>query len=90
MSVGEPQDVPPPCWPKRSPPTPTCGTAIRPSLGTPEFRRAALGYLERRYPGTRGRIDPDAQISPVTSTPRRPLPRRVDRDQSVAHRRRSR
>jgi hypothetical protein len=25
-------------------------------------------YLERRYPGTRGRIDPDAHVSPVTSS----------------------
>ena len=39
-----------------------------PAIGTPEFRHAALGYLARRYPGTRGRIDADTGISPVAST----------------------
>jgi hypothetical protein len=32
------------------------------AVGTPEFRAAALGYLARRYPGTRGRIDAELGI----------------------------
>lgn len=68
MSVGEPQDVPPPMLAEAVAAHANEWNRYPPALGTPEFRHSALGYLERRYPGTRGRIDPDAQISPVTST----------------------
>ena len=68
MSVGEPQDVPPPMLAEAVAAHAHEWNRYPPSLGTPEFRHSALGYLERRYPGTRGRIDPDAQLSPVTSS----------------------
>ena len=68
MSVGEPQDAPPPLLADAVAAHADQWNRYPPSLGTPEFRRAAIGYLERRYPGTRGRIDMEAQISPVAST----------------------
>ncbi len=68
MSVGEPQHEPPavvrelvdrghPSW-NRYPPI----------NGTPEFRRAALGWLERRYHVPAGMIEPDAMIVPCAGT----------------------
>ena len=68
MSVGEPQDQPPPLLAEAVGAHAHEWNRYPPSLGTPEFRSSAIGYLERRYPGTRGRIDPEAQVSPVTST----------------------
>ena len=68
MSVGEPQDTPPPMLAEAVAAHANEWNRYPPAIGTPEFRRAAQGYLERRYPGTRGRIDPDVEISPVAST----------------------
>ncbi len=68
MSVGEPQDAPPPMLAETIAAHSHLWNRYPPAIGTPEFRSAALGYLNRRYPGTRGRIDPDGQISPVTSS----------------------
>jgi N-succinyldiaminopimelate aminotransferase len=68
MSVGEPQDAPPSMLAEAVAAHAGEWNRYPPAIGTPEFRQAALGYLARRYPGTRGRIDPDAGISPVTST----------------------
>ena len=68
MSVGEPQDAPPPLLAEAVAAHAHLWNRYPPAIGTPEFRRAALGYLHRRYPATRGRIDPDTEISPVTST----------------------
>jgi aspartate/methionine/tyrosine aminotransferase len=68
MSVGEPQDAPPAILAEKVAANAALWNRYPPAAGTPEFRRAVQGYLGRRYPGTRGRIDPDAQIAPVTST----------------------
>jgi aspartate/methionine/tyrosine aminotransferase len=68
MSVGEPQDAPPPLLTEAIAANGHLWNRYPPAIGTPEFRRAAAGYLERRYPATRGRIDPDGQVSPVTSS----------------------
>ena len=68
MSVGEPQDAPPAWLAEAVAANAHLWNRYPPVIGTPEFRRAAQGYLERRYPAARGRIDADAQISPVTSS----------------------
>ena len=68
MSVGEPQDAPPSWLADSVAAHAHEWNRYPPAIGTPEFRHAARGYVERRYPGTRNRIDPDAEISPVTST----------------------
>jgi N-succinyldiaminopimelate aminotransferase len=68
MSVGEPQDVPPALLADAVAANAGLWNRYPPAAGTPEFRRAVQGYLGRRYPGTRGRIDPDLQLAPVTST----------------------
>lgn len=68
MSVGEPQDAPPALLAEVVAANANLWNRYPPAVGTPEFRRSVQGYLERRYPGTRGRIDPDVQIAPVTST----------------------
>jgi aspartate/methionine/tyrosine aminotransferase len=68
MSVGEPQDAPPALLADTVAAHAYLWNRYPPAVGTPEFRLAAQGYLHRRYPGTRGRIDPDHEISPVTST----------------------
>lgn len=68
MHVGEPQDAPPPMLAEAVAAHAHEWNRYPPSLGTPEFRRAALGYLERRYPAVRGRIDAEREISAVAST----------------------
>ena len=68
MAVGEPQDAPPPLLAETIAAHAHLWNRYPPAVGTPEFRRAARGYLERRYPAARGRIDPDTQMSPVTSS----------------------
>jgi N-succinyldiaminopimelate aminotransferase len=68
MSVGEPQDAPPPMLAEAVAAHAHEWNRYPQAVGTAEFRRAALHYAERRYPGTQGRIDPDVEITPVTST----------------------
>ena len=68
MSIGEPQDTPPALLAETVTAHAHLWNRYPHAVGTPEFRRAAQGYLNRRYPGTRGRIDPDHEISPVTSS----------------------
>src|SRR6188474_3690842 len=63
MSVGEPQDAPPTWLAETVAAHAHEWNRYPPAIGTLEFRRAALGYLERRYPATRSRIDVEAQIS---------------------------
>ena len=58
MAVGEPQDAPPQLLAETIAAHAHLWNRYPPAVGTPEFRRAALGYLERRYPATRGRIEP--------------------------------
>ena len=68
MHVGEPQDSPPPIL--RETVSANAGQWNRypPSQGTPEFFAAVTGYLGRRYPGTRQRIDAPRQITSLAST----------------------
>jgi len=68
MAVGEPQDAPPSLLGETVAAHAHEWNRYPPSLGTPGFRCAAQGYLERRYPATRGRIDADTEISPVASS----------------------
>jgi len=68
MSVGEPQDSPPALLADTVAANANLWNRYPHAVGTPEFRRAARGYLYRRYSGTKGRIDPDHEISPVTSS----------------------
>lgn len=68
MSVGEPQDSPPALLAETVAANEHLWNRYPHAVGTPEFRRAARGYLYRRYSGTEGRIDPDQEISPVTSS----------------------
>ncbi|MBS0375168.1 MAG: succinyldiaminopimelate transaminase [Proteobacteria bacterium] len=67
LSIGEPKHAPPPVL------VAALGAALG-SLGTypataglPEFRRAAAGWLERRY-GLGGAVDPDRMVLPVNGT----------------------
>ena len=68
MHVGEPQDSPPPLLAQVVADHADQWNRYPPSLGTPEFLAAAVGYLERRYPAVRGRIDRDRQLTSVSST----------------------
>jgi N-succinyldiaminopimelate aminotransferase len=68
MSVGEPQDAPPSWLADTVAAHARDWNRYPTAIGTPEFRSAARAYVERRYPATRDRIDPDTEISPVTST----------------------
>ena len=68
MSIGEPQDSPPALLADTVAAHAHLWNRYPPAVGTPEFRRAAQGYLHRRFPVSRGRIDPDHEISPVTSS----------------------
>ena len=68
MSLGEPQDAPPALLAETVAANARLWNRYPSAVGTPEFRRAVEGYLGRRYPGTRGRLDPDVEIAPVTST----------------------
>ncbi len=68
MHVGEPQDSPPPLLAQAVDAHSNEWNRYPPSLGTPEFVAAALGYLERRYPAARGRIARERELSSVSST----------------------
>lgn len=68
MSVGEPQDAPPAALAEAVAAHADEWNRYPPALGTPELRHAAVGYFGRRYPGSRGRIDAEAQISAIAST----------------------
>lgn len=68
MSVGEPQDAPPAALAEAVAAHADEWNRYPPALGTPELRHAAVGYFARRYPGSRGRIDAEAQISAIAST----------------------
>lgn len=68
MSVGEPQDAPPPLLAEAVAAHAHEWNRYPPVAGTPELRAAALGYLERRYISARGRIDTENHLSAVAST----------------------
>jgi len=68
MSVGEPQDSPPALLADTVAANAHLWNRYPHAVGTPEFRCAAAGYLNRRYSGTQGRIERDQEISPVTSS----------------------
>lgn len=68
MHVGEPQDSPPPMLAQAVAAHAHEWNRYPPSLGTPEFLTAAAGYLGRRYPASLARVDPQRQLSSVSST----------------------
>ncbi|HLG86691.1 MAG TPA: aminotransferase class I/II-fold pyridoxal phosphate-dependent enzyme [Alphaproteobacteria bacterium] len=68
LAVGEPQGAPPAMVAEI-----LAGRAVDwgkypPIAGTPEFRAAAAGWLERRYHLPGGAVDPDRAILPVQGT----------------------
>jgi len=73
MHVGEPQDAPPAILAQAVAAHAGEWTRYPPSLGTPEFLAAVAGYLERRYPGVRGRLRREFELSAVASTREAPL-----------------
>ena len=68
MHVGEPQDEPPALLAQTVAANAHDWNRYPPSLGTPAFLAAVAGYLDRRYPGARGRVRPDRELSSVAST----------------------
>jgi len=68
MHVGEPQDSPPAILAQAVAGHSHEWNRYPPSLGTPEFLAAATGYLGRRYPASRGRVDAQRQLSSVSSS----------------------
>ncbi len=68
MHVGEPQDAPPAVLAQAVAAHAGEWNRYPPSLGTQEFLAAAASYLERRYPGVRGRLRRELELSAVAST----------------------
>jgi len=68
MHVGEPQDSPPTILQQAIAAHASQWNRYPPSLGTPELLDAILGWLARRYPASRGRVDPARALSSVSST----------------------
>jgi len=73
MHVGEPQDAHPAILSQAVAAHAGEWNRYPPSLGTPEFLAAVAGYLERRYPGVRGRLRREFELSAVASTREAPL-----------------
>ncbi|MCX7272310.1 MAG: aminotransferase class I/II-fold pyridoxal phosphate-dependent enzyme [Burkholderiales bacterium] len=68
MHVGEPQDSPPALLADTVAAHADGWNRYPPSLGSPAFLAAVSGYLARRYPGSRGRVRADREVSSVAST----------------------
>jgi aspartate/methionine/tyrosine aminotransferase len=68
MHVGEPQDSPPAILQQAVAAHASQWNRYPPSLGTPELLAAIVGWIERRYPAARGRVDPARAVSSVSST----------------------
>src|SRR5258708_24674737 len=73
MSIGDPQHPPPPFVRDIIGRTTTPGSEpwgrYPPINGTPQFRAAAVGWLNRRYRLPAGMLDPERQIAPCARTP---------------------
>src|SRR5258708_21395970 len=72
MSIGDPQHPPPPFVRDIIGRTTTPGSEpwgrYPPINGTPQFRAAAVGWLNRRYRLPAGLLDPERQIAPRAGT----------------------
>ena len=68
MSVGDPRHQPPAFAAEIIARASDRWNEYPPLAGTPEFRAAAAGWLERRYKLKPGTIDRDTQVTPVAGT----------------------
>ena len=68
LSVGEPRHPPPPMVAETLARNAADWGRYPPVEGTPAFRRAAAGWLRRRYDLPEGLVDPDRHILPVAGT----------------------
>ena len=68
LSVGEPRHPPPPLVAEMLARHAADWGRYPPVEGTPDFRRAAAGWLQRRYALPEGVVDPDRHILPVAGT----------------------
>jgi N-succinyldiaminopimelate aminotransferase len=68
LSIGEPQHDPPGFVRELIDRGSKTWNRYPPVNGTPEFRRAAAGWLDRRYGLSAGMIDPDRMIIPCAGT----------------------
>lgn len=68
MSVGEPQHAPPPLIEQALRDNAHLWSKYPPLAGTPEFRRAAAGWVCRRFGVPAHLLDADASILPVAGT----------------------
>jgi len=68
MSAGEPQHDPPALLAETVAQNAHLWGKYPPNDGTPAFRRAAAGWLARRYRLPEGMIDPDRQVLPLVGT----------------------
>lgn len=68
LSVGEPRHAPPPMVAETLARHAADWGRYPPVEGTPEFRRAVAGWLQRRYELPEGLVDPDRHVLPVAGT----------------------
>ncbi len=68
LSIGEPQHAPPAIVRELVDRGSATWNRYPPINGTPDFRRAAAGWLERRYQVPAGMIEPDTMIVPCAGT----------------------
>ena len=68
LSVGEPQDQPPPILAETLADTAHLWNRYPPIKGTPEFRAAVVAWLNRRFGIARGILDPEHHVLPLSGT----------------------
>ena len=68
LSVGEPRHSPPPIVAETLAAHASDWGRYPPVDGTPAFRRAVAGWLQRRYALPEGLVDPDRHVLPVAGT----------------------
>ena len=90
MSVGEPQDAPPPLLAETIAAHAHLWNRYPPAVGTPEFRARGAGLSRAPLPGDARPDRSRCRDLAGHEQPRGPVPRRVDRDRVRRARRRSR
>ena len=68
LSIGEPQHPPPPMIRDVVSENFALWGRYPPMTGTPEFRSAVAGWLNRRYGAPAGLVDPESHVLPVSGT----------------------
>ncbi|MGE0717289.1 MAG: aminotransferase class I/II-fold pyridoxal phosphate-dependent enzyme [Alphaproteobacteria bacterium] len=68
MSAGDPQFAPPPVLAESVARNAHLWNRYPPNEGTPEFREAVAGWLQRRYGLPAGMIDPERHVLPLAGT----------------------